>query len=85
MYSSLNSTFSSGVSPFSFIQLPLGVNHSWVVYFRLVPSDNSYAFWTVPFPYEFTPTILPLYASFIAEARISDAEAEDLFIKTAIG
>ena len=41
--------------------------------------------WTDPLPYEFSPKIIALLWSFNAPAKISEADAEPLFIKTTIG
>ena len=40
---------------------------------------------TDPFPYELSPKIIALLWSFKAPAKISDAEADPLLIKTTIG
>ena len=66
------------------IELPFGLNQYAVVNLIIDPLSSSPVSWTVPLPYDLTPTTLAPADSFSARVNISDADALLSLISTTI-
>ena len=84
VFSSVSSTFISGVSPPSEMEVPDGVSQRATVTLSDEPLGRSTSSCTDPLPNDDTPTSVAYPCSWSAPARISEAEAEPPSISTTI-